>query len=95
MTEHGAGGGGLGGQLRVVCQIADAGECSGEDDEPGEEEPAEESCKDVVQAGDLVEAEEHLHVAGLEGVLPLQPGGGSSLRSIAVDCPDRRIARRG
>lgn len=93
--EHGAGGGGLVLQLRVVGQVADAGEGSREDDEPGEQDPAEEGGEDVVQAGDLVEAEEHLHVAGLQGVYPLQAGGGPSLRAIAGDCPYRRVARRG
>lgn len=83
MAQHGAGGGGLLGQLRVVGQVADAGEGAREDDEAGEQDPAEEGGEDVVQSRDLVEAEEHLHIAGLEGVLPLQAGGGPSLGTIA------------
>lgn len=93
--EHGAGGGGLVLQLRVVGEVADAGEGSREDDEAGEQDPAEEGGEDVVQAGDLVEAEEHLHVAGLQGVYPLQAGGGPPLGAIARDCPHGRVARRG
>lgn len=81
--KHVAGGGGLLSQLRVVGQVAEAGESSREDDEAGEQDPAEEGGEDVVQARDLVEAEEHLHVAGLEGVLPLQAGCGPSLRAIS------------
>lgn len=95
VAEHGAGGGRLGGQLRVVGQVADAGEGAREDDEAGEQDPAEEGGEDVVQARDLVEAEEHLHVAGLQGVYPLQAGGGPPLRAIAAcDCPHGRVARR-
>lgn len=95
MAEDRAGGGVLGGQVRVVGQVADAGEGTREDYEPGQEQPAEEGGEDVVQAGDLVEVEEHLHVAGLEGVLPLQPGGGSSLWGTAIDRPDGIVSRGG
>lgn len=95
LAEHGAGGGGLVGQLRVVGQVADAGEGPREDDEAGEQDPAEEGGEDVVQARDLVEAEEHLHVAGLQGVDPLQAGGGPPLGAIPRDCPHGRVARRG
>lgn len=53
-AQHGAGGGGLLGQLRVVGQVPEAGKGSREDDEAGEQDPAEEGCEDVVQARDLV-----------------------------------------
>lgn len=40
-------------------------ETPGEDEEAEKEEPGEEEGEDVVQAGDLVEGDEHAHVPGL------------------------------
>lgn len=87
LVQDNAGGGGLVSHVRIFGQVADAGEGSREDDEAGEQDPSEEGGEDVVQAGNFVEAEEHLHVAGLEGVFPAQARSRPSFGTISRDCP--------
>jgi hypothetical protein len=66
-----------GGDFGVCVEGLDGGESSGEDHEAGEEDPGEEGGEDVVQTGDGVEREEHVHVAGLHAVLAVWCSGSS------------------
>ena len=53
------------GALLQRLVLLDADECPRDDDEAREQDPGAEGCEEVVRARDRVEAEEHVHVAGL------------------------------
>jgi hypothetical protein len=72
------------GDFGVGVEGLDGGEGPGEDNEAGEEDPSEEGGKDVVEAGDGVEREEHVHVAGLHAVLAVWRSGSSGRGGCAL-----------